>query len=166
MTNFSQKDEKNFADLKSSFKDLGLPICEEQRRDGFMVFESKFAYESYPIRILILLDAAHDTVTVSIHYGLIPDSKKSVIYELINKVNATLCASHFAVHDDTGQLALLSGMYFVDNFINKKEFQRIVNQLLSDSYNFAPLIGKQIESDETPEVMFKKFLEENKDRIV
>jgi hypothetical protein len=166
MYNFTKRDEQIFSDLKAGFKEFGLPIKTEDRIGGFMVIDSEFEYNAYPIKILIMLDPPHDTVTMTIHYGMAPSEKIAILYELIDRINMTLCTSHFAVHPDTGQIALLSGMYFADDRINKKEFHMILKQLLSDSYNFAPLIGKQLQSDETPAEMFKKFLEDNKDRIV
>ena len=166
MDNFTKRDEKIFADLKACLKDSGLPIKEEHQNGTFMVIETEFDYATYPIKIIILLDSDHDTVIVNISYGVVPSNKIETLYDLINRINMTLCTSHFAVHPDTGQLALLSGMYFTEDMINKQEFQIILKQLLSDSYNFAPLIGKQIESDEKPAEMFRKFLEKNKDRIV
>lgn len=166
MGKFTKRDEKIFADLKACFKESGLLIKAEHQDGPFMVIETEFDYAVYPIKIIILLDSDHDIVTMNISYGIVPSNKIETLYELINRINMTLCTSHFAVHPDTGQLALLSGMYFTDDRINKQEFQIILKQLLSDSYNFAPLIGKQIESDEKPAEMFRKFLEKNKDRIV
>lgn len=163
---FTKRDEQIFSDLKACFKESGLPINAEKRIDGFMAIESGLDYEAYPINILIFLDPPHDTVTVTIHYGSAPEEKKAVLYELINRVNRNLCISHFAIDTDTGRLALLSGMYFTDDRINKKEFHMILKQVLSDSYNFAPLIGKQIESDEKPETLWNEFLIKNKDRII
>jgi hypothetical protein len=166
MESFTKRDEQIFSDLKACFREFGLPIKSENRIDGFMFIESEFEFAAYPIKIMILLDPPHDTVTMNIYYGIAPSEKIEILYELIDRINMTLCTSHFAVHPDTGQIALLSGMYFIDDRINKQEFHKILKQLLSDSSNFAPLIGKQIESDEKPAEMFRRFLDENKDRII
>jgi hypothetical protein len=103
---------------------------------------------------------------MTIHYGIAPSEKIAILYELVNRINATLCTSHFAVHPDDGKVALLSGMYFTDDKINKKELHVVFKQLLSDGYNFFPLIGKQIASDESPAALWDQFLKDNKDRIV
>ena len=88
-----------------------------------------------------------------------------VLYELIDRINTVLYSSHFAIHPETGQLALLSAMYFTDDKINKAEFHMILKQLLGDSCKFVPLIGKQVESDREPADMFSEFLEQNEHLI-
>lgn len=166
MYKFSQRDETLFNDLKACFKESGLPIRAEKEIGAFMFIDSFFEYQSYTINILILLDAPNDTVMITIHYGIVPSEKIETMYELLDRINMNLCNSHFAVNPLTGQIAFLSGMYFTDNKINKKEFLLILKRLLSDSYNFFPLIGEQIESNKKPRELWNEFLENNRDRIV
>jgi hypothetical protein len=166
MSKFTKRDEKIFDDLKECFKESGLPIKGETMLGNLMVIESEFHYPDYPINILIMLDPAEDTVMFGIHYGATLSAIRTVLYELIDRINMYLCTTHFVVHPDTGQLILTSGMFFTDDVINKKEFHLLFKQLLADSYNYFPLIGMQLESDKTPAEMWEQFLIENKDRIV
>ena len=130
MYTYNERDEKVFEDLKACFRESGLPIKAEKRFDAFMLIESEFNYPAYPVKITVLLDAPHDTVTMNLYYGTVPKEKMPVLYELVDRINMVLYSSHFVIHPETGQLALLSAMYFTDDKINKTEFHMILYSFL------------------------------------
>lgn len=161
-----KKDDRIFADLKTCVTEMGLHIKSENISGDFLTFDSELAYDTYRMDFRSMLDLPNKTVALTIHYGTVTDEKKVVLYDLVNRINRVLCSNHFAVHPDTGQVALLGGMYLPDENVNKAEFRMIVKQMLSGSYTFFPLIGQQTISDETPAEMWNQFLLKNKDRIV
>jgi hypothetical protein len=131
-----------------------------------MMFFSEMKYFEKAAKIVILLDPPHRTITMTIHYGVAPTEKMTVLYEMLNQINMYLCTCHYVINPEVRALALLSGFYFEDGGINKSEFQRLFQRMLADSQTYGCLIARQIESDRTPADLFMQFVTENKDRLI
>ena len=165
MHTFTKKDENIFNDLKAYFKESGLPLKAEKRKNAFMVIESEFKYKEHSAGIDILLDPSYKDVIITIDHGIAESEKIAPLYELIDRINMKLVTSHFIVCPDTGHVALLGGMHFTYDRINKKEFLRILRRLICESCIFVPLIVLQVDSDEKPEALWDQFVIKNKDEI-
>lgn len=158
--------QKIYNDLKDAFKEMGFPIKEEKREGYFMMFFSEMKYFEEPAPIIIIFDPPHNTITMTIHYGVVPLEKMEVLYEMINQINIYLCTCHFILTPQERLIALLSGLLFRDGSFDKSQFQMFFDEMMSEAFNYAPLIGRQLDSERKPAELFLEYLTENKERII
>ncbi len=146
--------------VQTCLSKLGMPVKGQSREDSFIVIDTEFNYADKPMRIRVLLHDDNQIILIGIPYGVVPDEKRTVIHELISRLNPIFVICKCIIDLDTGMLALQSGMCISDNSLGEKEFEALLKQTLIDNYEFALLVREQLHSTCTPVEIIDKWHEE------
>ena len=154
-----QKIEKILSDMKECIESFGLPIIGEISTDERPTIISKFQYEHYGFAIAAIYHPEGELVEISIYHGEAPKNKIKPICELMNLINAHIMSGHFFVDPSRGGMSFRAAVHVPDS-LNKEEFEWALKQVMGASYRFFPMIVEQLFTDDDPEEIIKRVLEQ------
>ncbi len=153
------KEQQIFDDMKKCFTSYGLKIFDELKKNDQLMIFSKFEYRNYNFGIAAIYHADGDLVEISTVYTNISKNKIKPVAELMNHINSYIMSGHFYVVYSTGAMSFRTAIHVTDT-LNKDDFEWALDQVMSASYKFFPMIIDQIFTEMEPLEIIKKHLEE------
>jgi hypothetical protein len=148
-------------EMQTELNHLKLAVGEGERIDkGFMFQYSHPQDPDLKIQVGTILYELFEAVVITVSVPLIvPDEKKAVMTELINRINRICGADHVYSSDETKRTTLLQGILLINGSMDAEEFRETARLMMGRGNRIFPVVRELLESDETPETLMNKIVD-------
>lgn len=156
---------KIFNDMKECAEAIGLPVLQEKVGGNLPSFSSiGVRYGEYSMYLVVFHYVSEEMVTAAFYFDeVVPPESRKTVSELMNLINIYTRMCRYTVHSVAGVIALESGMVLANGTVNKKQFRRLLEELLGEVELFHPLIREHLSSNKDPEALMSEFFEAHPD---
>jgi len=139
---------KMLDDLMAGYQEQGFPINAVNRNEecAWGSFDSKFSWEGLSVESVVSLSAFWREVSIMLRFMTVPLEKIAAVHKELNDVNMEIHGCHFVIVPDTGQIALLGGIYTGRMTLDKEIVMMAFRGFLYVMIEIASLISKLVES--------------------
>ena len=155
---------KILGDMESVITGLKISIDEANRLvDGF-VMDCMLPGMNSPLRMSITLEHKNEMVSMSMGPSfIVPFEKIPVMTELVNRINRMSAPDHLFINRQTKRVILLKAIMIDNGILDKEEFEKSIRTLFGSGRSYFTIINEQLSSNESPEVLLAKLMENYKD---
>jgi hypothetical protein len=156
ISNFTVSPQAILGAFKAAFAKRGFPYV-ERSDERFLWIDSYLRFEDQK-QLKFILEAAINLKGTSVQISAdrsepIPKERTAEIRRLIGTLNGWAIMGHLFIGPPLNQLSYRAGIFIGDLGFDNKEFERVLEVVLTTGHEFLLLIDRYLKTGEDPDVL-------------